>query len=118
MKEIDYVESVQESVEEEFKSFKQRELKKTKEEIFSDYYEIHFYDEVSNFLMGVDDAVLDEIHWKCLNKDKGNILKLMYDYYLKSEFASINNSEDLMDLVVDYNRKYHHNILYKEAEAE
>lgn len=113
MEEINYIEAVQNAVFDEFEDFKKQELLKSKEQIFDDNYQIRFYDEVSNFLECVDDAVIDEIHWKCLNEDKGKILSNMYEYYLDSEYASINNSEDLIDLIVDYNKEYHHDMLYE-----
>ena len=118
MKKINYVNSVQKSVNSEFNDFKESELKKTKNEIFNDYYQIYFYEEMSNFLINNDDSLLDTLHWECLNQDKGNILNFMYQYYLKNEYASINNYEDLTDLVVEYNNKFHHNILNKESIAE
>lgn len=38
------VEQVQESILLEYLDFKEKELQKSKEEIFRDYYEIHFYE--------------------------------------------------------------------------
>ena len=105
-------EQVQESVLIEYLDFKEMELQKSKEEIFKDYYEIHFYEEVSNFISCGEDA-LDGRHFKCLSKDKGHILSSLYDYFLKQEYASINNYEDIAELVIDYNKKYHHKTLYK-----
>lgn len=113
-----YVELVQNAVFDEFESFKKKELLKSKKEIFEDNYQIRFYDEVSNFLECIDDGALDNIHWKCLNEDSGSILNKMYNYYLNSEYASINNTDDLLDLITDYNKSYHHEILYKNLEAQ
>lgn len=56
------IESVQESVLIEYLDFKERELQKDKEEIFRDYYEIHFYEEMSNFI-SCSDEMLDEKHF-------------------------------------------------------
>lgn len=106
------IEEVQESALLEYLDFKERELQKDKEEIFRDYYEIYFYEEMSNFICDCDEAI-DEKHFKCLHKDKGHILSSMYDCYLKNEYASINNFDDIYDLVINYNKKYHHKTLYE-----
>ena len=109
------VEQVQESVLLEYLDFKENELQKSKEEIFKDYYEIHFYEELSNFISCGED-ILDERHFKCLSKDKGHILSSLYDYFLKQEYASISNYEDIEEFVIDYNKKYHRKTLYEEIE--
>ena len=58
------VEQVQESVLLEYLDFKEKELQKSKEEIFKDYYEIHFYEELSNFIScGEDILGYPEIRW-------------------------------------------------------
>lgn len=106
------VEQVQESVLLEYLDFKEKELQKSKEEIFRDYYEIHFYEELSNFISCGED-ILDEKHFRCLSKDKGHIISSLYDFYLKQEYASINNYEDIEELVIDYNKRYHHKTLYE-----
>lgn len=106
------VEQVQESVLLEYLDFKEKELQKSKEEIFGDYYGIHFYEELSNFISCGED-ILDEKHFRCLSKDKGHIISSLYDFYLKQEYASINNYEDMEELVIDYNKKYHHKTLYE-----
>ena len=93
------IEQVQESVLLEYIDFKEQELTKSKEEIFRDYYQIHFYEELSNFI-------------SC-GEDKGHILSSLYDYFLKQEYASINNYEDIELFVIDYNKQYHHKTLYK-----
>lgn len=108
-------EQVQESVLLEYLDFKEKKLKKSKEEIFRDYYEIHFYEELSNFISCGED-ILDERHFKCLLNDKGHILSNLYDYFLKQEYASISNYEDIAEFVFDYNKKYHHKTLYEEIE--
>ena len=105
--------SVVESVKNEFNDFRKNELEKSKEEIFKDYYVIHFYEELSNFLIESCYNDLEDIHYECLLKDKGHILWSLYQYYLKSEYASINSYEDIKDLIVNYNKKYHNSILYK-----
>ncbi len=114
---INYMEEVQESVLLEYLDFKKQELTKDKEDIFNDYYEIHFYEEMSNYISSLDES--DKETFQCLYKDKGSVLSLMYQYYLKNEYASINNYEDISDLVRNYNEKYHKDVLKKlEAEAE
>ena len=106
------VEQVQESVLLEYLDFKEKELQKSKEEIFRDCYQIHFYEELSNFI-SCGEETLNKKHFRCLSKDKGHILSSLYEYFLKEEYASINNYEDIELFVIDYNKHYHHKTLYK-----
>lgn len=115
---IDYIEAVQDRVIEEYEEFKKEELIKTKEQIYDDHYKINFYENVCDFLSSCDDGCLDLIHFECLHQTKGSIVENLYQYYLKFEYASIEHSEDILDLVISYNKKYHRNILNKTAEAE
>lgn len=105
--------SVIESVKNEFNNFKKNELEKSKEEIFKDYYVICFYEELSDFFIDSYYNDLEDMHYECLLKGKGHILWSLYEYYFKSECTSINSYEDIKDLIVNYNKKYHNSILYK-----
>ncbi len=119
MEEINYIEDIRESVDIEFTEFKKYQLSRTKEQIFDNFYQIHFYDELHNYLVFCDDEYfLDKKHCKALYEDKGHILSSLYDYYLKDEYSSINSYEDVEDLLVSYNKRYHMDILNNNLEAE
>lgn len=48
--EIDYRAAVAENVTQEYNDFYAAEMQKSKEEIFNDAYQIHFYNELKEFL--------------------------------------------------------------------
>lgn len=107
-KEINYQAEVAESVTKEFNEFYGHEMKKSKDEIFYDYYQIHFYNELKDFLVSEEgDYYLDEEEFKCLHNKGIDIIASLYSYYLKEEYASINNWEDISDFIKDYNKHYH-----------
>ena len=109
---------VAKSVTKEFNEFYAQEIKKSKEEIFYDYYQIHFYNELKEFLVseGVDNYI-DENEFKSLKNNGIEIIASLYNYYLKDEYASINHWGDVSDLIKDYN-KYYHNISIGGTEIE
>lgn len=116
---INYAELVEKSVENEYKNFYDFELSRTTEQIINtDNYKIRFYNELSVFL-GEDgrDFLTDE-QYEALYKDSPNIISFLYDYYLGSEYASINNYSDTAELIKDYNDKYHDDVLYPKRQAE
>lgn len=110
-------EIVQKRVESEFLKYKEKELSKTPEEIFNHSYQNHFYQEMSEFLIS-DSNDLDDVHYEALYEDKESVLDCLYDYYLKNEYASINNYEDINDFVLSYNEKYYSDILKRYQEEE
>ena len=113
---IDYMEEVKIGISEEFMNFRKETLSKTKEEIFDDYYKIYFMNEISDFLIVFDKNMIDEKHWKSLYEDNGSLLNLLYDYYLKNEYATISTTEDIIDFICNYNKTYHRETLYSDME--
>lgn len=103
-------EIVQKRIIEEFKNYQENEILKTPEEIFNNSYQNYFYLEMKEFLINENNG-LDEIHYEALFEDKEHVLTCLYDYYLKNEYASINNYEDIADFIFAYNEKYYNEIL-------
>lgn len=116
---INYAELVKMSVENEYKNFYEYELSRTKEELINtDNYKIRFYNELSVFLGEDGRDYLNDVQYKALCKDSPNILFNLYDYYLGSEFASINSYSETAELIKDYNDKYHGDILYPNRQPQ
>ncbi|MCI8412634.1 MAG: DEAD/DEAH box helicase family protein [Clostridia bacterium] len=103
---------VKASVEAEYKAFYAEESKKTPEELIStDNYKIRFFNELSVFLgEDIEDNLYDR-DLQALLEDSPHILDNLYDYFLGSEYASINNYADVKELIEAYNDKYHEEIV-------
>lgn len=112
-------EIVQKRVKEEFTKYKESELLKTPEEIFNNSYRILFYKEITDYLTS-DDNGLDDVHYEALYENKESVLIYLYDYFLRNEYASINDYGELNDFITNYNEKYYSNILkeYQEKGEE
>lgn len=109
---IDYRAAVAENATQEFNEFYATEMEKTKEGIFDDYYKIHFYNELKDFLTADGEThYLNEDGFRCLYQDGKSVLACLYDYYLKDEYASTVNWEEISDFINNYNEKYYSNIL-------
>ncbi|MCD8372187.1 MAG: DUF3849 domain-containing protein, partial [Clostridia bacterium] len=111
---IDYKAEVSKLVEQEFKDFKNDELKKTPEEIFYDNYVIHVKTELSNFLQ---DGDLDPKYYRVLLEEKGHILDSLYDGFLDYDYSSVNNYSDTQEFIEQYCEDYYDDML-KKIEAE
>ena len=84
----------------EFDGFKEDMLGKTKEEIFSDYHIINFYNEVRGFF---NDCELADEQYEALIKDGADgLLENLWGYYLKSDYASVGSYSDTEDLISGY----------------
>lgn len=117
--EINYKAAVAENAKQEFNKFHAAEMKKTKEEIFNDYYEIHFYNELKEFLTADEEnCCLDDDGFRCLYEDGTSVIACLYDYYLKDEFASTTNWEEISDFIKRYNERYYSNILEGGTQVE
>lgn len=110
-------EIVQKRVKDEFLKYKEKELLKTSEDIFNNSYQNYFYKEISDFLISEDNG-LDEIHYEAFFEDKESVLSFLYDYYLKNEYASMNNYDDINDFIFAYNERYHNDILNSSQNEE
>ena len=101
-----------------YDSFRAEELEKTKEQIFYDYYQIHFYSELKEFFNVEARNDLSENCYRYLAKEGKNVLPLLYDYYLSDEYASIDNWESISDFIYNYCERYHEKDLYGGNELE
>lgn len=83
----------------EFEDFKKDMVSKSKEEIFRSAYKIHVMDELNDYFENGGCENLSKEDCKKLQKYDDNILSLLYDYYLFDEYGSVNNWEDIGDLI-------------------
>lgn len=113
----EYRQIVMANVTEEYNEFRKEELQKSKEQIFDDYYRIHVYEELKEFLTA-EEPQMDEKHYRCLAADGKSVLSLLYDDYLDREYSSITTWEDIRDFVTTYNEDLHKDILEGGAEIE
>jgi len=72
---------------------------KTKEEIYADAYKINFYSAVSEFLTGCHSLGDDVCEYLC--KDEANVLDLLYNKYIDSDYSSVNSWDDIYDFITD-----------------
>lgn len=115
----DYLKLVRESVAKEYKAFVDYEKTRTQEQlIHEDNYKIRFFNELSAFIE--EDAVeqMTDRDLEALYMDSPHILDSLYDYYLGSEYVSINNYDDTMELIEYYNDRYHEEIVEDRNEYE
>ena len=108
--------TVKEREQAEFDRFYAETMEKPPKEIFADNYKIRFYEEISEFLKYNEDEI-EDIHYEALSEDGDSVLSLLYDYYLKNEYASINNYSDTADLIRDYTEYYHEDILIESQQS-
>ena len=105
---------LQECVQKEFSEYFDTERKKSREEIFADSDKTRFYIELEHFLTDDEESPLEEAEYQALFGDGDHVLSLLYDYYTKTEEASIKNSIGIQSLIKNYNQKYHAEILSAE----
>ena len=110
-KTVNYTELVREQVEAEYRDFQSAEMKKPASEIFANSFKINFYSELHNFLgEDIQDNLTDR-DVQALSTVAPHIIGELYDYYMHSEYASINNYSDIADMIQAYNDKYHSEIV-------
>lgn len=97
---------IMESVHEEFERFKEYELSLERLTIFNSSYQIHFYDEIHEYFTSSDfcDRLSDN-NIICLYELDDSLISLLYDYYLSSEFVSIDGWDSITNLVVSFSHK-------------
>lgn len=100
---------VKDSVANEFAEYKAGMLKKTPEEIFDEHLKTNAYTELASLIE--NESTLTDVDYRALYEDKGSILSLLYDYYLKTPESSVTNGAAAAELVNFYNAKYHNDIL-------
>ena len=113
------VQKIIESVHKEFEQFKEYELSLEKLTIFNSSYQIHFYDEIHSYFVDSDlsDSLSDN-NIICLYELDDHLISLLYDYYLSSEFVSIDGWDSITNLVVRFSHKpiYSWDEIYERAE--
>ena len=91
------------NAEKELNVFKAEELKKTKEQIFEDYYKIRFFVELFEYLTSdgaeqlFEDESEDEMKKLLANQD--HVIHDLYNFFLDCEFSSIENWNGIEDLI-------------------
>ena len=110
---------VKESVAKEYAQFESEEMKKSPEDlIHKDNYRIRFYNELSTFFEEDYSDTLGDKRYEALAKDIPNVLSNLYDYYMDSEYVSINNYNDTVDLIKYYTARYHPEIFLPRTSRE
>lgn len=108
----DYMHLVRECVAKEYKEFVDYEMKRTPEQlIHEDNYKIRFFNELSAFIEEDAAEQITDRDFEALYTEAPHILDSLYDYYLDSEYVSINNYDDTMDLIEWYNDRYHEELV-------
>lgn len=112
---INYKEKVIQSVENEYEQFRIDELNQMPEQIFQDCHQIYFYREIADYIMSTLNE-LPEQHCRCLYEERGSILPCLWDYYLKSVYATVDSYKEIEQMIKSYNERYHTNILASETQ--
>lgn len=97
------VEKIGQNAEKEFEAFKDMILLKTKEEIFNDNYKIRFFDELHVFLKEKDAVLsLDVSERESIAEEGTKFIEDLYYFYVKNEYASIENWEEIIYMIRNY----------------
>jgi antirestriction protein ArdC len=108
---VNYTELVREQVEAEYRDFQTAEMRKPASEVFANSFKINFYSELHNFLGEDIQDNLTNRDLQALSTVAPHIIGELYDYYMHSEYASINNYSDIADMIQAYNDEYHSEIV-------
>ena len=84
----------------EYTEFKEHMISKSKEEIFSEAYQIYVKDEIFFFIQN-ELEMLDEREQAALEKHN-DMLSLLYDYFLHHEYANVGTVEDTANLIRNF----------------
>ena len=115
-KEIDYEAEVIKSVNTEFEVYKADVLFKSAEAIFEDGYKINTMSELKDILeIGTEHGYLQSEYYRALYEDRGSILTMLFDDYIKDEYASLDASDEAAEFVRDYCERHHKAALYVDA---
>ena len=113
---IDYEAEVVKSVNAEFAIYRADMLSKNAEEIFEDSYKINTMSELKDILeIGKEHGYLQPEYYRALYEDRGSILTMLFDDYIKDEYASLDSSEDAADFIRDYCERHHKAALCADA---
>lgn len=86
---------IRQQIEVEFFNFKTLQLTKTKEEIFNNYYEIRFYNEMFDYLTDVE---MSDEEYSLLRSVAGNyqsVLRKLYERFMDMEEVSIESYSEI-----------------------
>ena len=115
-KEIDYEAEVIKSVNTEFEVYKADMLSKSAEVIFEDSYKINTMSELKDILeIGTEHGYLQSEYYRALYEDRGSILTMLFDDYIKDEYARLDMSDEAAEFVRDYCERHHKAALYAGA---
>lgn len=99
---LEKVKKILNSIEIEYSDFKINILALKPYEVYENYHKIYVYENLHDFFASCKDTKdYDELILK-LDNDKGSILSLLYDFYLKDEYASLTCFEDIIDMIEYY----------------
>lgn len=111
---LDYKQIVRENIKKEYYLYTNKELSKLPIQILQNAYKNFIYAQIYQYLLS--EQQLEEIHYRCLAQEKDSVITLLYDFYLKNENASIEDYSQIKELIENYNKKYHSEILKEESE--
>lgn len=98
---------IKDRIKKEFNEYKIDTLTKClPEEIFDKAYKIYVLSEITDFFENEDGDLYEE-NYKILDKicsriNNANLLLLLYDYYIKNEFASMGDYDCVSDWINDF----------------
>ena len=117
--EINYEAEVIKSVNAEFKIYRADMLSKSAEEIFEDSYKINAMSELKDILeIGTEHGYLQPEYYRALYEDRGSILTMLFDDYIKDEYASLDSSGEAANFIRDYCERHHKAALYTKPKEE
>ena len=115
-REIDYEAEVIRSVNAEFEIYRADMLSKSAEEIFEDSYKINTMSELKDILeIGTEHGYLQPEYYRALYEDRGSILTMLFDDYIKDEYAGLDTSDEAAEFIRDYCERHHKAALYADA---
>ena len=87
----------------EFNDFKAAQLQNSKEQIFQNYHSIRFYTEVYVYLHDCEYEDCLTVEQLQRMADEGtNLIALMYQFFNKREYTSVENWEKIDELLHEY----------------
>ena len=116
VKEIDYEAEVVKSVNIEYEVYKADMLSKQPEEVFDESYKINAMSELKDVVeIGTKNGYLQPEYYRALYEDRGSILTMLFEDYIKDEYASLDTSDEAAEFIRDYCERHHKAALYADA---
>lgn len=98
-----YRDIVLKNVEDNYDTFKEAELAKSKIEIYEDAYKINFMENITDFL---EYAEFSDKIYAFLARDKDRVLDEFYNHYMRDWDRSVANPDEIEDFIRDYYDAY------------